>query len=507
MDMGAMVADITPEIVLVLGGIAILFYALFTPRSLQGGAAFLALATVALSTTATVLMMGGPDYLTFAGTYARDDVAVWGKLIVLAGTAAVIALSVPWFRRDPRHGEYYTILLFSALGAVLLAGAADLQQFVLALVLSSATGFVLVAYHRGSSPASEAAIKYYLLGAFTSASVLIGVAVLFGLAGSTALSALADLPARTDATGSAALVVALTLVLGAVAFKLAAVPAHAWMPDVAQGAPAPVAAFVTTIPKVGGFIFLARLLMALPPDALNWRMAVAVLATATMTLGNLAALWQDDVRRLLGWSSISQTGYGLMAVVALGLSDLAMPSLLYFLLAYAVGNIAAFGVVVQLRGRTKVTDYAGLARARPWLAGALAVSFLSFIGIPPLAGFFAKLALFGASIEAGYGWLAIVAAINTVISIVYYIRVLAPVYFGELNSPVAVLSRWAGTATLALATAVIVIGFVSEPFLRAFDDVRTLPDGRTRESVGTEDVRMEFVPPPGYLAGSHPKTR
>jgi NADH-quinone oxidoreductase subunit N len=499
MDMGAMVADIVPEIILVLGGITILFYALFAPRSLQAGAALLALATVALATGASVVMLGGPDHLTFAGTYARDGVAIWGKLIVLAATAGVIALSVPWFRRDPRHGEYYTLLLFSALGAILLAGATDLQQFVLALVLSSATGFVLVAYHRASSPASEAAIKYYLLGAFTSASVLIGVAVLFGIAGSTSLTALADLPSRTGVRESVALVIALTLVLGAVAFKLGAVPVHAWMPDVAQGAPAPVAAFVTTIPKVGGFIFLARLLMALPPDALHWRIVVAVLATATMTLGNLAALWQDDVRRLLGWSSVSQTGYGLMAVVALGLSDLAVPSLLYFLLAYAVGNIAAFGVVVQLRGRTRLADYDGLARTRPWLAGALVVSFLSFIGIPPLAGFFAKLVLFGAAIEAGYGWLAVVAAVNTVISIVYYVRVLAPMYFGPHGSPVGVLSRWAGGATLTLAAAVLVIGLVSEPFIRAFGETRMLPDDGTRVPERVEHTNLGDAPPRNYL--------
>jgi hypothetical protein len=291
-----------------------------------------------------------------------------------------------------------------------------------------------------------------------------------------------------------------TLVLGAVAFKLGAVPVHAWMPDVAQGAPAPVAAFVTTIPKVGGFIFLARLLMALPPDALHWRIVVAVLATATMTLGNLAALWQDDVRRLLGWSSVSQTGYGLMAVVALGLSDLAIPSLLYFLLAYAVGNVAAFGVVVQLRGRTRLADYDGLARARPWLAGALVVSFLSFIGIPPLAGFFAKLVLFGAAIEAGYGWLAVVAAVNTVISIVYYVRVLAPMYFGPRGSPVGVLSRWAGGATLTLAAAVLVIGLVSEPFIRAFGETRLLPDDGTSARERMQHANLGYAPPQRYLA-------
>jgi len=476
LDMAAMVADVLPEVILVVGGVAILLFAIFAPRRWQTGSALLALATVGLSAAAALRMLGGTEYLTFAGTYARDGVALWGTLIVLAATAATIGLSVPWFRRDPRHGEYYTLLLFSALGAVLLAGASDLKQFVLAMVLSSATGFVLVGYHRRSSPASEAAIKYYLLGAFTSASMLIGVALLFGLAGATTLPALSGLPVTEGVADRVGLVIPLVLVVTALTFKIGAVPAHAWVPDVAQGAPAPAAAFVTTVPKVGGFIFLARLLAALPADAVDWRLLVALLATATMTLGNLAALWQDDIRRLLGWSSVSQTGYGLLAIVALGLSDLAVPSLLFFLLAYSLGNVAAFGVVVELRGRTRIEDYAGLARSRPWLAGALALAFLSFIGVPPLAGFFAKLVLLGAAIEAGYAWLAVVAAVNTVVSIVYYVRVLAPAYFGDRVEPVPVLGRWAGVATFVMTAAVILAGIAAEPLWRAFAEVGLVLD-------------------------------
>ena len=463
-SMAAMVADVIPEMVLVVGGVVVLLYALATPVRMQAGAALLALATAVVSTAATLSMLGGPEYLTFSDTYARDGAALWAKLIVLAGAAGVIGLSLPWFRRDPRQGEYYALLLLSALGAVLLAGATDLKQFVMAMMLSSATGFVLAAYHRRSSPASEAAIKYYLIGAFTSASMLIGVAYLFGLAGSTTLPGLArGLPA-----GGLALATGAALVILAVAFKIGAMPAHAWVPDVAQGAPAPAAAFVTSIPKVGGLIFLARLALALPPEAVEWRPLIALLAAATMTLGNLACLWQDDVRRLLGWSAVSQIGYGLMAIVALERSDMAVPSLLFFLLAYVVGNVAAFGVVVELRGRTALSDYAGLARSRAWLAGALMLSFLSFIGVPPLAGFVAKLLLFGATIEAGYAWLAVLAVVNTVVSIFYYARVLGPAYFGPLAGPVPVLGHWALVATLAFAAALIVFGIAAEPFYYAF---------------------------------------
>ena len=467
------VGRIVPELTLLAGGIVVLVFALFAPRRAQGGAAILALAVVAATAAASLLLLQLTETLTFFGTYAADGVAVWAKLAVLAGTAAVIGLSVPWFRRDPRHGEYYALLLFSALGAILLAGASDLMELVLAALLSSSTGYVLSAYHRRSRNASEAAIKYFLLGALTSAAMLIGVAYLFGLAGTTTYEGLlSELPQTAPA-----MIAGAALVITALAFKMGSVPAHAWMPDVAHGAPAPVAAFITSIPKVGGLVAIARLVLVLPEAGVGWRPLVAVLAAVTMTLGNLAALWQEDVRRLLGWSAVSQTGYGLMAAVALSRSDLAVPSLLLFLIAYVLANLAAFGVVVELRGRSDVGAYAGLARARPALAAALSVAFLSFIGIPPVAGFAAKLALFGATIEAGYTWLAVVAVVNTAVSIFYYARVLGPMYFGELAGPVPVLGRWAAVATHASASAVILAGVAAEPLIRSFMGARLLPGG------------------------------
>ncbi len=463
--MATMVTDVLPEIVLVAGGVLVLLYALLAPRRLQGGAAVVAMLVAVAALTVALAMLPGTELVTFFGTYARDRTALWAKIIVLAATVAVIGLSAPWFRRDPRHGEYYTLLLFSSLGAILLAGATDLKELVVAMLLSSATGFVLSAYHRRSSQAAEAAIKYYLIGALANSAMLFGVALLFGLAGSTTLGGLA---AGLPSDGGLALVIGVGLVVIGLAFKIGAVPAHAWVPDVAQGAPAPVAAFVTTVPKVGGFIFLARFVIALPPDAAGWQPLVAVLAAATMTLGNLACLWQDDLRRLLGWSAVSQTGYGLMAVVALGSSDLAVPALLFFLLAYVLGNLAAFGVVVELRGRTALADVAGIGERRPALTAALAISFLSFIGVPPLNGFVAKLLLFLVAIQVGYAWLAVAAAVNTVVSIFYYVRVLAPAYFGRPAGTVAVLGRPAASATFAAAAAVVVTGVAAEPFVAAF---------------------------------------
>ena len=462
---------VLPELVLLGGAIVVLLVALAVPRRLQQLCAWLALGVVAATTAVSVPMLGGQQSLTFFDTYATDDAAVWGKLIVLATSALAVALSADWFRGDAREGEYYSLLLLAALGAVLLAGAADLMELVLAVLLSSATGYVLAAYHRASPRASEAGVKYFLLGALANSGLLYGVVLLFGLAGTTTYPGLS---AGLDEAGAPALVAGTALVAVGLAFKLGAVPTHAWVPDVADAAPAPVAAFLTSAPKVGALVALARLAVALPDQAVGWRPLAALLAAATMTIGNLAALWQTDVRRLLGWSAVSQSGYSLMAVVALGRSDLAIPSLLYFLAAYVLANLAAFGVVVELRGAASVDSYAGLSRIHPWLAASLLVAFLSFVGIPPLAGFTAKLALFGATIDAGYAWLAVLAVLNTVASLFYYLRVVGPAYLDVAPQPLPALAPTAACATVGAAVAVIVLGVAAEVVLDWFDIARLI---------------------------------
>ena len=470
------VGDLRPELALLIGAVVVLLFALFAPRDRQRWAAAITIAVFAVAVWMTGSLLATPGRLTFSGTYAVDSAALWGKVIVFGTTAIVAMLSVEWFATDPRHGEYYTMLLLAALGATLMAGAADLLELSLAVLLSSATASILIAWHRTSRRAGEAAIKFYLLGALTNAAMMFGVVLLFGLVTATTYAELHSALGRANST---VLVVATALVLVGLAFKLGAVPAHAWLPDAADGAPAPVAAFVATVPKIGALVALARLMSVIPEDTSGWRVVVAAIAAVTMTLGNVAALWQEDVRRLLGWSAVSQTGYGLMAVVAVGRSGLALESLLYFLAAYALGNLAAFGVVVALRGLADRTSYAGLATRRPWLAFAMTISLLSFIGVPPLAGFAAKLTLFGATIDAGYGWLAIVAAINTVISIAYYVRVFVPMYFEE--AAVEDAARFALVGPLAVAGAsaaalgLIVIGIWNGPVLGAFSAGSLLP--------------------------------
>ncbi|GBE25736.1 NADH-quinone oxidoreductase subunit N [bacterium BMS3Bbin02] len=464
-EMGRAAVDILPVLILVSGAIILIFYVMFVPRRLQASSAMGAVIVLGATGFATGWYLGDAPGMTFFGTFAADRTWLWGTLIIVVVTVLTVALSVEWFQTDSRQGEYYVLLLLSALGAVLLAGAVDLMEFILAMLLSSVTGFTLAAFHRKSRAATEAGMKYYLLGALANGAMAYGVALLFGLSGGTSFGDL-----RTGLIGAdpTAVVVAFGMVTIGIAFKLGAVPVHQWMPDVAEGSPAPAAAFLLVAGKVGALIVLMRLATVLPETVVGWRPLVAVIAAVTMTLGNLAALWQDDVRRMLGWSSVSQTGYGLLAVVAVGRSDLAIPSMLFFLAAYALGNMAAFAVVVSLRGLTSRESYRGLGSTHPWLMGALVVTFLSFVGIPPLGGFAAKLLLMGAVIESGYAWLAILTVINSAISLFYYARVMGPAYFetgAERRPLMGRLTFWAvGVATVA----VVAIGVVAQPLMEAW---------------------------------------
>jgi NADH-quinone oxidoreductase subunit N len=264
-------------------------------------------------------------------------------------------------------------------------------------------------------------------------------------------------------------------VLVGIAFKMGVVPAHSWMPDVAEGAPVPAAAFLTVVPKIGAAIALARLISLFPPEAFNVRPLIATLAVATMTLGNLAALWQDDIRRLIGWSSVSQSGYALMAICVVGLSASALPALLFFLLGYTVANLAAFAAIAHLRGRTERIDYHGIATGRPGAALALIIGFLSLVGIPPLAGFVGKLVLFLATIDGGYAWLAAVAVANTVVSLFYYLRFIGPMYFTAPAGPAAVLGPWTAIATAIGMVMVVAFGIIAGTIFDAFGRAQLLP--------------------------------
>ena len=364
-------------------------------------------------------------------------------------------------------------MLFSATGAILVGGTTDTMEIVVGMLLVSITGYTLATYHRASPAAVEAGMKYFLVGALTNAVLLFGVVVLYGTVGTTNLAETAAvLDGGADRIAVTAVVACITIGLG---FEIGAVPAHVWVPDVAQAAPAPSAAFLTVAPKIGAIIALTRILAVVPDDVVPWRPMIAVLAAVTMTLGNLVAIWQSDVRRLLGWSAVSQAGYALVAVVAIGRSDMATAALIMFLAGYAAANIAAFAIVTELRGRTAISDYRGLAGTHRWLAAGLVVALLSLVGVPPLGGFVGKLTVFAAAIDAGYAWLAAIAVANTVISLFYYLRVIAPMYFDTTTRPVAILGRTAAWASGAAVAATIGLGIAAGAILTSLTGAHLLP--------------------------------
>jgi NADH-quinone oxidoreductase subunit N len=475
--MGAMTpGDLGPELALVVGAATVLLTAVFVPRRLQWMTTPVAGVAVGIGAVWSLRLAMTRPRLGFMGDWALDRVTTGAELTILAVTGVTLALAHRWMGTDPRAGEHPAIVLFSATGAMVLAGAADTMEIVVGMLLVSVTGYTMAAYHRGSPAAVEAGMKYFLIGALTNAVLLIGVVLLFGLAGTTSLAGTAQVLSTGDPDPVVLLAVVVAIGVG-LAFEIGATPAHAWVPDVAQGAPAPAAAFLTVAPKVGAVVALARVMHVLPDAVVDWRVFVAVVAAATMTLGNLAALWQDDLRRLLGWSSVSQAGYALMAVVVLERSPMAAGALVYFLAGYAAANVAAFGVVVALRGRTRITDYHALATRRPVLTATLVVALLSLVGIPPLAGFVGKLTLFTATLEGGYGWLAVLAVVNTVVSLFYYLRVIGPTYFDDpaADEPAPLLGAWATTAAVTAGVAVVALGLGAGPVLAPLMSGTLLP--------------------------------
>lgn len=365
------------------------------------------------------LPLMGSETTVFMGTYRVNSLAVWAKLILLPAAALALLLLRSEARGVDREGTAYSLLAFTSLGSVLLAGVGDVMLVVLGVLLTSLGSFALVAFWQDDR-STEAGMKYFVFGSVASALMVFGLSYWFGATGSTLLSELSGLE-----TARIAGVAGLVAVLVGLGYKAAVAPFHFWAPDAYDGAPLAVATHLSVVPKVGALFALAQVVAGLP-DNLGWRPVLALLAVVSMTYGNLAALTQNNVVRLLAYSSIAQSGYFLLGVVALGKSNLAIASLVVFAAAYAAMNLGAFAVVAQV-GR-ELQDFTGVGRSVAWLGAAMVVFLLSLVGIPPLAGFAGKLLLFGAAIDAGYAWLAVVGILNSVLSLAVYLRIVVVMY-------------------------------------------------------------------------------
>ncbi len=412
-----------PEICLLAGAVVTLLAGSFLPRERQWVARLIAATALFGSAVTAATALTDPVRTVYGGTFAVDTATGAVRLVVTSATLLVIGLGVDELAGTRRESESYVLLLLGALGASVMGSTTDLLVLVIAFLLGSIPLYGLIGMLR-SPGAAEAALKTYLLGALSGILLLLGTTVLYGLGGATAY---ADLAPGLAGAPAAALAVGLLGVLAGLLFKAGAVPGHFWVPDAAQAAGTPAAAFLTTVPKIGALVAIHRLVTVLPAS-IDGPLLVAVLAAVTMTLGNLAAFTQTDVRRLLGWSTVSQVGYLLMPVAVASGSAAALPALLLYLGAYAVTNLAAFAVVAAVPDRRTLEDFRGLAASSPWLAGALLVALLSLVGTPPTAVFVGKLTVFTAAWDGGLVWLVVVAALNSVASLFYYLRWIAPAF-------------------------------------------------------------------------------
>lgn len=413
MDFGALV----PEAALLAGAILVLLLGSFLPRQWQRVATAIAGGTAITSAAVAALGAASAGRIVFTGSYALDAGTSAIRIAAPLATVVVLILGRRESRDHPRESEIAALLLLATLGTVVLAGADDLLLIGTGFLLASIPLYALIGL-AGSRAGSEAALKTYLMGAILGVTMFLGIAVLAGLGGGTTY---ADLARRLPDAPAAGVAVGFVAVLAGLLFKAGAVPGHFWVPDAAQGSGIAVAAFVTTVPKLGAFIAIARLVAVVQPSVAAGTL-VAAIAALTLALGTLAALWQRNARRLLGWSTVSQAGFVLLPAAAIGTVPAALGPLVVYLVFYAVTNLALFAVVAALPDRPDLPDWWGTGRRHPWLVAVLVVGLLSLVGTPPTLVFVGKVAVFTAAVDGGFAWLVVVAIAASVASLVYALR-------------------------------------------------------------------------------------
>jgi NADH-quinone oxidoreductase subunit N len=431
---------ISPIVIAVLVAAAILIVDMALPDR-RDAIVVTSLGGLALVAVA-ILAQAGHTGSAFGGAYSLDNLTVFLDMLFVAIAALTILFAVDYL--EPRGlpmAEFAAVLIFAVTGAMLVAGSTDLLLLFVALELMVLPGYMLAGFARRDPYSTEGAIKYFLLGSFSSAILLFGLAYVWGMTGTTRVDGVASALATAAAHGSIqpGLALGLAFMSAGVAFKMAAVPFHYWTPDAYQGSPTPVTAYLSVGPKIGAFAIALRLFVgALGPLKADWLPVVIVLAAATMTLGNLVAISQDNVKRMLAYSSIAHTGYILVGLAAYaGGQQSGLSAILFYGAAYTFMNMGAFAIVTALQRRpgvsSQIATFAGLGRRDPWLGALMALFLLSLTGIPPLAGFWAKAYVILAAIQAG-GWLtllAVLAMVNAAAAAFYYLRVVVYMYMRE----------------------------------------------------------------------------
>ncbi len=420
-----------PEMLLVCTGLALICLDLFVEKTRE----LLPWLTVLGCVTVLGMVIGERNVTAFGGMFLTDAYAVFFKVISLLSVIMATLMGEHYRRvHGLRHGEYYALMVFAATGMMVMASAGDLMVLYLGLELMALSVYCLVGMNKGEGRSTEAAIKYFLMGVFASAILLYGMSLVYGLTGSTTISEIARYTAATGLTENPALLAALGLIIAGFCFKVAVAPFHFWTPDVYEGAPTVITAFMSVGPKAAGFAVFGRVLLSGFPELQpHWGSLLATLALLTMAVGNLTALVQTSIKRMLAYSAIAHAGYSLLGVLA-GTAD-GLSATMSYLLIYGFMNMGAFAILVLLSSRgahhESLDDYRGLAKSHPLAAALMLVFMFSLTGIPPTAGFIGKFYLLRAALGAGYTWTVIGAVIFSAISAYFYLRVVRYMYMSE----------------------------------------------------------------------------
>jgi NADH-quinone oxidoreductase subunit N len=438
-----------PGIIIALGACILLVVDLFLPRNRKDLTAWLSLVTLAISFVVNLFTFNAGNQLALEGLFIADQFTGFLNLVVLIGAALSILLSIDYLKRiDSARGEFYVLMLFSVAGAMFMASANDLIVIFVALELLSIPLYVMAAFRQNNAKSEESGIKYFILGAFASAFLVYGAALVYGATGTTSLpqifGAVADIIAA-EGPERFYLVIGAGLVVVGLGFKVAVVPFHMWTPDVYEGAPTPATAFMSVTAKIGGFASLLRvMIIALPSlvftpesgDTAAWQTTIWLIAAATLILGNFVALSQNNIKRMLAYSSIAHAGYILMAVAAAGtpgISTSATQGALFYLLAYTFSNLGAFAIAMTIERAdgtgTNIEDFRGLGKRNPMLAGMMAIFLFSLAGVPMTAGFVGKWLVFQPTMQAGLAPLAVIGVLTSVVSAYYYVRITIYMFF------------------------------------------------------------------------------
>jgi len=452
---------LTPEFIVVGVALTILVFDLFLDKGRKAIIGWYSLAGIGAAALATV-QLAGVQGAYFGLSFVLDPFATFFKLVFFLACGLGILLSIKYLEiEDINRGEYYALMLFATSGMMLMASAGDLITLYLGLELMALSVYVLAGFMRRESRSNEAGIKYLLLGAFSSGIMLYGMSLLYGLAGTTNLAGILEYLRGADIENPV-LFLSMVMLMVSFGFKVAAVPFHMWVPDVYEGAPTSVTAFMSAGPKVAGFAVLIRIFAyTLEPLHAHSTALLAGIAVLTMAVGNITALTQTNIKRMLAYSSIAHAGYALVGLAAGGTEGAA--SVMLYVLIYAVMNMGAFGVVIMLRKSSvrgeDIADFAGLGKTNKTAAFLMLIFLFSLTGIPPLAGFMGKFYIFKSAVQAGMVWLAVTGVVFSAISAYFYLRVIMLMYMYEPREEFAMVQSPALALALAVSvTAVIVIG-------------------------------------------------